>query len=171
MYQSKHPLYSTYKSMRVRCRDQENPRYGGRGITVCDRWLENFFNFAEDMGPRPEGTTLDRIDNDLGYSPENCRWATPKEQNRNCARTKFVTYRGETKTLAEWCELLNFSTTAIHNRIFVMGWPIDEAFETPVRFKRTNRPSLKAKRPPKYVTLRHRVARLEELVETLMSRS
>jgi hypothetical protein len=82
---SKHPLYAAWKSMKSRC---FNPNflkyasYGARGITVCDRWL-NFANFLADMGERPEGTTLDRIDNDGNYEPGNCRWATPAEQSAN----------------------------------------------------------------------------------------
>lgn len=83
-----HPLYSIWRGMRKRCRYRGDKRwsyYGGRGITVCERWLGNdgFANFVADMGPRPEGTTLDRIDNDGNYEPDNCHWATAVEQRRN----------------------------------------------------------------------------------------
>jgi len=82
---SHHPLYKTWGAMRRRCNSVTCPRYpdyGGRGITVCKRW-DNFALFLQDMGEKPEGSTLDRIDNSRGYSPDNCKWSTYTEQNSN----------------------------------------------------------------------------------------
>lgn len=83
---TKHPLYDIYMDMLGRCRRPTHQRYadyGGRGITVCERWRADFWSFVADMGERPPGRSLDRTDNDKGYSPDNCRWATAKEQRAN----------------------------------------------------------------------------------------
>lgn len=107
------------------------PRYGGRGIRVCERWRESFVAFLVDMGPRPSPRhSIDRINNDMGYEPSNCRWATHREQmlNRRCAR--LITLGGVTKSLSEWSEQLGISRTAVVARI-KRGWSDERIVSTP----------------------------------------
>lgn len=90
---AKHPSYHSWYNAKRRCTnptDKRFARYGGRGISMCDRWLNDFHAFVEDMGIRPEGMTLDRIDNDGNYEPSNCRWATPKQQSQNQIGSKLT---------------------------------------------------------------------------------
>lgn len=92
-----HPLYTVWQSMKRRCCNPNSPsyhRYGGRGISVCKEWMNDFKQFVSDMGERPEGTSLDRMDNALGYSKDNCRWATRQEQQRNREYKVMVTIEG-----------------------------------------------------------------------------
>jgi len=115
----KHHLYVTWCQMRQRCTNEKSQvfrHYGGRGIKVCDRW-NDFANFIADMGERPPGTSIDRIDNDGNYEPTNCRWATAKEQidNRRC--TVWLTAFGETRTITQWSERVGLTAHCIRGRI------------------------------------------------------
>ena len=128
------PTYRSWVSMIQRCTNPKATayhRYGGRGITVCERWLESFDAFLEDMGERPEGMTLDRRDDDSGYSPDNCRWATRKEQSRNRCDNRRLEYDGETRSVAEWSELLGIGEGVIRGRL-KLGWPFERIATTPV---------------------------------------
>lgn len=111
--------YISWCSMICRCTSPETqnyPAYGGRGITVTRRW-KNFDNFVDDMGVRPLGLTLDRINNDGNYSKRNCRWATIKEQAHNRRTNHRVTYAGRTRTITAWAEILNVSKVTLHSYI------------------------------------------------------
>ncbi len=118
--------YRAWTHLKGRCYDKNDKsyhRYGGRGITVCDRWKEKpygFKNFLDDMGKKPgPGYSIDRIDNDGPYSPENCRWATAKEQaNNRRARmdAQFYTYNDETKTLKEWSDITGIPWNKLRSR-------------------------------------------------------
>lgn len=117
------PTYFSWDAMLARCtRASHNAyhRYGGAGVTVCDRWL-TFENFFVDMGIRPDDMTLERRDNSKGYSKENCRWATRREQqaNRNC--TPNLVYCGITKTLSKWAEFFGVKRDTLYKR-FKRGW-------------------------------------------------
>jgi hypothetical protein len=106
--QSNSKEYAAWASMKKRCYNQNNNRYhryGGRGITVCDRWLNSFENFLADMGEKPKGCSIDRIDNDGDYCPENCRWSTPKEQCNNKSNNISLTIYGKTMSLTEWLKV------------------------------------------------------------------
>jgi hypothetical protein len=124
------PLFSTWTLMISRChnpKDRTYHKYGKRGITVCDRWIESFNNFLIDMGERPDKTfTLDRIDNNKGYFLENCQWATRKQQARNRRNTLRVEYQGVTWPLAELCEKLGKDYEIVRGRIR-HGTPIEKA--------------------------------------------
>lgn len=128
---SKTGAYKVWTTMVARCTNPNAsayPYYGGRGITVCDRWKESFEAFAEDMGDRPEGQTVERVDNDGPYSPENCRWATRKEQSSNTRRSHWVTFEGETRILSEWAEILGIGSNALEWRM--ENWGLERALTT-----------------------------------------
>lgn len=125
-------VYRTWHMMLQRCINPKNScfhSYGGRGITVCDEWRD-FTKFFADMGDRPQGTTLDRIDNSKGYSKENCRWATKIQQGNNRRTNRIISLNGITKTLAEWARFTGLTTYAIRARIN-SGWTIERSLTTP----------------------------------------
>ena len=131
-----HKLYPVWNNMKQRCRDELHPaysNYGGRGIKVCQRWQDSFEDFVSDMGPRPEGHTLDRIDNGGNYTPDNCRWASNAEQSRNTCRNHFITHKGETLCLKDWSLKLGGCATLVHVRIKNYGWSEERAVSTPIR--------------------------------------
>ena len=115
-FKHKPPYYSVWQSMRDRCsnpRAKSFPDYGGRGIRVCERWQRSYASFAEDMGPRPSGFSLDRIDNDGGYTPENCRWTDRKTQQRNQRRAVFIVVDGVRHRAIEIAEAVGLKTDTI----------------------------------------------------------
>jgi hypothetical protein len=109
--------------------------YGARGITVCERWkgYHGFENFCADMGERPSGTSLDRIDNDGQYSPENCRWATQRQQARNSRKNRLLTLGDRTACIAEWAEITGISQYTIRQRVAKLGWSDERALTEGVR--------------------------------------
>ncbi|MOA07510.1 hypothetical protein D3C78_1272110 [compost metagenome] len=127
-----HPAYGSWKKMRYRCldpRDDSFKEYGGRGITICHKWLA-FDGFWEDMGPTWfEGSSIDRIDTDGNYQPDNCRWATPKQQANNRRTNVMVTLAdGRRMTITEACEVYGISRRAVYSRK-LYGWPESDWFK------------------------------------------
>lgn len=129
-------LYGVYRQMKKRCLDEScpaYPNYGGRGISVCDEWLQknghlSFEKWALENGYE-RGLTLDRIDNDKGYSPDNCRWVTRKVQSNNKRNNVLITFRGKTQNMTQWAEEYNLVPQVVIGRIQRMHWTIEEALE------------------------------------------
>lgn len=145
------PTYKTWRSMVERCTDQKAVGfrlYGGRGITVCARWLgeHGFENFLADMGERPAGKTLDRFPNrDGDYEPGNCRWATAKEQARNTRRNRILTIDGESAPAVVWEERMGLPKGLVADRIY-RGWSPRAAVLTPVvRGRPRSRPPMRVR--------------------------
>lgn len=124
------PTYQSWSHMKHRCYNPNSnrySRYGGRGITVCEEWRNSFETFLADMGEKPDGKTLDRINNDLGYSKENCRWATAKEQTHNRHTNVIVEYDGEMMPCTEAARRAGLEPMTVLCRI-KYGWPRDRWF-------------------------------------------
>lgn len=131
-------LRHVYYDMLKRCHNPENKgyaSYGARGVTVCDEWLNNrlaFFQWAKDNGYEA-GKTIDRIDNNKGYSPDNCRWTTWKVQMQNRRNTIWISWKGEKKTLKDWSEELGIDYSTLKDRIYRYHWSVEKAFTEKVQ--------------------------------------
>lgn len=144
-------LSKIYINIKQRCYNPNTinyKHYGDRGITVCEEWLSkdriiskdglstkgwlSFKEWALNNGYQ-EGLTIDRIDNNKGYSPENCRWVSRKEQQNNLRSNHLITYKGKTQTMAQWSEELGIDYRTIVTRVATLKWPIKKAFETSVK--------------------------------------
>lgn len=127
-----HPgAYRSWKDMRARClneRGKDFKDYGGRGISICLRW-DDFAEFVRDMGERPQGRSLDRIDVNGDYSPENCRWAVAETQANNKRSNQRIAFRGEEKTLQQWCRQFGLEHSKVRYRL-ANGYTLDEAFSS-----------------------------------------
>lgn len=127
-------IYNIWSGMKRRCTNTNDARYkdyGGRGITICKEWrddFEEFYDWAMANGYGEE-LTIDRINNDGNYEPSNCRWVTRKEQNANQRSNRWITYNGETKTITEWARTLNINHSALTRRL-QRGWSIEKTLTT-----------------------------------------
>ena len=120
--------------MKTRCYNKNNKDYkyyGDRGITVCDRWIASFKDFLEDMGNRPDGMTLDRIDNNSNYELSNCRWATRNEQNNNRRYNYSIEFRGKKRNAAQIARMIGMTPGALQGRLY-SGWSVERAINQPV---------------------------------------
>jgi hypothetical protein len=125
--------YWSWAAMLDRCRNPNNgayANYGGRGIKVCERW-QKFSNFLIDMGHRPAGHSLERIDNDKGYEPSNCRWATRDDQSKNRRNNRWLTFLGRTMVVSDWAREMGIAMRTLRNRIYRLGWSVEQALTLP----------------------------------------
>ena len=126
-HKTKTKIYAIWRAMLQRCYNKKSPAwewYGARGIKTSKKWL-NFENFYKDMGEKPDGMSLDRINNDGNYSKSNCRWATRAQQARNTRLTKKIFYLGQSKTAGEWAEEFGLKKYTVRNKL-IAGWTMDE---------------------------------------------
>lgn len=124
--------YQCWCDMKQRCYNQncaQYKNYGGRGIVVCERWVDSFDNFIVDMGEKPEGMTIDRVDVNGNYEPSNCRWLSNKEQQSNRRNNVLITHNGQTMTQRQWAAHLGINELTLNYRI-KNGYPIDMALST-----------------------------------------
>jgi len=127
--------YRSWEAAKARCENSRNiryPLYGGRGIRMCQSWSDDFRNFLRDMGERPVNHSLDRIDNDGPYSPDNCKWSTRVEQGRNTTRNHLLTIAGETLTVSDWSRRSGINPRTICKRL-KRGWAVERAVTEALR--------------------------------------
>lgn len=135
---SKTRVYRIWQRMKDRCCNQKHTSYhlyGGKGIKVCDLWVNNFEEFYKwSMGNGySDNLSIDRINSNKGYEPLNCRWATPTEQANNTNRNKYITYNGETKSYSQWAKTLGMNNSTLYDRLYRRGWSVEDAFEKEVK--------------------------------------
>lgn len=126
------PEYIIWQGIRARCANLNDPYYGGRGIQLSPEW-ENYSNFIADMGRRPSPKhEIERVDNNKGYSKDNCKWVTRKEQANNKRNNRLLTVKGTTKTMSQWAEIARLDCRTIHRRLG-LGWDSEKAIFAPKR--------------------------------------
>ena len=135
---SRHPIYNIWSHMKTRCYNEKCPdfkNYGGRGITVCDEWRNDFkafYDWSISHGWKKD-LYIDRIDNDGNYDPSNCRWTTMTVQANNTRRIHAITYNGKTQSMMDWCRELDLDYYTVRSRIYNYNWSIERAFTTKTR--------------------------------------
>jgi hypothetical protein len=135
--------YTVWAQMKARCLNSKHKsyeRYGARGIEVCDRWLK-FENFYADMGEKPRGRSLDRVDNNGNYEPLNCRWASNLEQNNNRSNNWRLTFQGKTLTVAQWAREVSIAPESIKSRL-KLNWSVEDTLTTPVDSRKASKRKL-----------------------------
>lgn len=133
----KERLYNIWVGMKQRCRDPKSsdyPHYGGKGISVCDEWIDNYAAFRKWAlaNGYSDDLSIDRIESDGNYEPSNCRWATSIIQNNNLTSNRIIAFRGEEKTLSEWAREYNLPYEIVNQR-FQRGWDVERIFTTPIK--------------------------------------
>ena len=135
----RHPDYCIWMKMKSRClnpNDKSYKNYGGRGIEVCEAWQKSFTSFIDDMGWRPNNKySIERIDYNKHYCPENCKWILKSEQTKNCRRVKLIAYNGKEHCLTDLCKLLGLVYSTMRHRVYDLGIPFEEAAKYPQHYK------------------------------------